>query len=114
MLVLLACCHASNAEPSDPSECVQAILAALGNFEDVINDFVELLKGHMGALSPLISTLKTLASDVATIPSACLLAMVSVNASCLEDFGAIIMTIRNIGSDIGELVKGDIDVISSI
>ena len=63
----------------------------------MINDMIELLTGHMGALSPLISALKTLSTDVAAIPSACGLAMVSINANCLNDITELISTIKTIG-----------------
>ena len=119
LFVLLACCHASSEKITQPSEldstCAKAIVAALGNFEDAINDVVELLRGNFGALSPLISTLETLAKDIGAIPSACgLAAMVSINANCMSDINGVVSTIKSIGSDIGQLVQGDISVIGSI
>ena len=120
VFVLLACCHASSEEINQPSElpsstCAKAIVDALGNAEDAINDVIELLRGELGALSPLISTLKTLASDIGAIPSACGLAsMVSINADCMSDINGVVSTIKSIGSAIGQLVQGDISVIGSI
>ena len=96
------------------SDCINAVFTFGKDVYAVINDIKTLAGGDTSVIPALISDRKTAIAAFQTLESSCGLRVPQVNASCLEDIEAIIMTIRNIGADIGELITGNIDVIGSI
>lgn len=97
------------------SNCTDAIISAGGSLYNIYNDVMALIGGDFSKIEAIVGDFATIRDDVETIISACGLGMmVSIDATCQSDINTLVSTIQSIGSDISELVKGDIGVIEDI
>ena len=94
---------------------MDAIVAAGGTVMKAYNDVKSLLGGNIASLSAVMADVEALKADFTSIMSACGIGMIyGFDGACQDDMNAIVTTVSAIGSDIGELVKGDISVVGDI